>query len=223
MVRQARSEATRRRIIAAAVELFNDAGYPATGLGDIIDRARMTKGALYYHFGSKEALAMAIIEEGTVKLLGAFDRDSSAPALERLIHGSFLVADLLSTDDVARCGGHLLRVIGDFNSIAATVYTGWLEAFVARVVEAAEEGDLRPDVDPQAIGETVMCAMLGLEVLTTAIDSRDGVLERLARVWGLLLPTIVAEESLPYFQEYLARESMRHVPDSTSTDSTSTD
>ena len=61
MVRQARSEATRQRIVNAAVELFSDVGYQATGLGDIIERAQLTKGALYYHFDSKEALATAII------------------------------------------------------------------------------------------------------------------------------------------------------------------
>ena len=42
MVRQARSEATRSKIITSAVELFNEIGYPATGLGDIIERAEMT-------------------------------------------------------------------------------------------------------------------------------------------------------------------------------------
>ena len=69
MVRQARSEATRRKIIMSAVELFNEIGYPATGLGDIIERAEMTKGALYYHFDSKESLATAIIEEGSAHLV----------------------------------------------------------------------------------------------------------------------------------------------------------
>ena len=49
MVRQARSEATRKKIVDAAVELFTEVGYQATGLGDIIERAEMTKGALYYH------------------------------------------------------------------------------------------------------------------------------------------------------------------------------
>ena len=84
MVRQARSEATRRKIMTSAVELFNEIGYPATGLGDIIERAEMTKGALYYHFDSKESLATAIIEEGSVRLAEAFRSitASSAPALE---------------------------------------------------------------------------------------------------------------------------------------------
>ena len=87
MVRQARSEATRQRIVNAAVELFSEVGDQATGLGDIIERAQLTKGALYYHFDSKEALATAIIEEGADIALRAFRSisDPSSPALENMI------------------------------------------------------------------------------------------------------------------------------------------
>src|ERR1700752_3008962 len=111
MVRQARSETTRRRIITSAVELFNEIGYPAAGLGDIIDRAEMTKGALYYHFDSKESLATAIIKEGSSHLSAAFRNitGSSAPALETIIHGVFVIADVLSTDQLARSGTQLMR------------------------------------------------------------------------------------------------------------------
>ena len=62
-------------------------------VGGIIERAEMTKGALYYHFDSKESLATAIIEEGSVRLAEAFRgiAASSAPALETIIHGVFVV------------------------------------------------------------------------------------------------------------------------------------
>ena len=123
MVRQARSEATRKKIINAAVDLFAEVGYQATGLGDIIERAELTKGALYYHFDSKEALATAIIEEGANTALTAFQSISepSAPALENMIHGVFVVANLITTDKMVRTGTQLLRVFGEFN--AATVLT----------------------------------------------------------------------------------------------------
>ncbi len=212
MVRQARSEATRRRIIASAVELINEIGYPATGLGDIIERGEMTKGALYYHFDSKEALATAIIEEGSRHLADAFRSitDSSAPALENIIHGVFVVTDLLSTDEVARSGTQLLRAFGEFNDAAARVYGGWLEEMIDRVRQAIDEGDLRADIDPQAVGDTIVAAMLGAELLSNATSAGADVLARVARTWEVLLPGIVSDESLSYFREFLARESMRH-------------
>jgi len=154
MVRQARSEATRRRIITSAVELFNEIGYPAAGLGDIIERAEMTKGALYYHFDSKESLATAIIEEGSAHLVEAFRSitASSAPALEGIIHGVFVVADLLSTDQIARSATQLLRAFGEFNDAAARTYGGWVAEMTERTRQAIDEGDLRGDLDPQAVG-----------------------------------------------------------------------
>jgi AcrR family transcriptional regulator len=212
MVRQARSEATRRKIITSAVELFNDNGYPATGLGDIIERAEMTKGALYYHFDSKETLATAIIEEGSAHLVAAFRNitASSAPALESIIHGVFVVADLLSTDQVARSGTQLLRAFGEFNDAAARTYGAWVAEMTERTHQAIDDGDLRGDLDPHAVGETIVGLMLGMELLANATTAGADVMQRVARTWKVLLPGIVSQESLSYFDEFVARESMRH-------------
>jgi AcrR family transcriptional regulator len=214
MVRQARSEATRRKIISAAVEVFNEIGYPAAGLGDIIERAEMTKGALYYHFDSKESLATAIIEEGSVRLADAFRSvsTSSAPALEGIIHGVFVVADLMATDQIARSGTQLLRAFGEFNEVAARTYSGWTTEMTEQARQAIDEGDVRGDVDPQAIGETIVGSMLGAELLASATTAGADVLERVTRAFKVLLPAIVNQESLPYFTEFLARESMRRSP-----------
>ena len=46
MAPQARSEATRQKILGAAMDLFSEVGYATAGLGEIIDRAGMTKGLL---------------------------------------------------------------------------------------------------------------------------------------------------------------------------------
>jgi AcrR family transcriptional regulator len=212
MVRQARSEATRTKIITSAVELFNETGYPATGLGDIIERAEMTKGALYYHFDSKESLATAIIEEGSAHLVGAFRSiiTSSAPALEGIIHGVFVVADLLSTDQIARSATQLLRAFGEFNEAATRTYGGWMAQMMQSTRQAIDEGDIRGDLDPQAVGETIVGSMLGAELLANATTAGADILARVARTWKVLLPAIVTQESLSYFDEFLARESMRH-------------
>ena len=82
MVVQARAEATRRRIIDAAIALFSEEGYGDTGLAAIMDRADVSKGAFYYHFESKEALASAIIGEGVTQLLDTFHELTSAPSPE---------------------------------------------------------------------------------------------------------------------------------------------
>lgn len=202
---------TRRKIITAAVDLFSEIGYPATGLGEIIERADMTKGALYYHFDSKEALAEAIIEEGGASMLAAFHNitDSSSPALENLIHGLFVVCDFSRTDRVAEIGLHLLQTFAGINDTTQRVYASWLDAISAQLHRAATEGDLREGVDPGAAAEVILAATLGAEALARAGSGGTDLRERIVRTWGLLLPALVDAESLEYFREFLARESMR--------------
>ena len=213
MVRQARSEATRRKILDAAVALFSEVGYLSTGLGDIIERAELTKGALYYHFDSKESLADAIVEESGTTVLNAFRRscESSSPALENIIHGMFVVANLIVGDRFARTGRQLTRAVGEFTGAAAHNYSSWLATMTAQTGRASAEGDLRGDLDPEVAGETIVAAMLGSELISNATSGGADLVRRLVRTWEILLPAIASDESLPYFREFLARESMRNL------------
>lgn len=214
MARQARSEVTRRKIIDAAVELFNEIGYPATGLGDIIERAELTKGAFYYHFDAKEALAEAIIEEAGARMLATFRTitGSSSPALENLVHGLFVVTDFTVSDKLASIGMQLLRTFSGLNDAAGRVYEGWLDDLAEQVGQAGAEGDLRSDLDAKTTAEVILGSMLGAEALSRAIATSSDLRQRVARTWELLLPAIVSDESLDYFREFLARESLRRSP-----------
>jgi AcrR family transcriptional regulator len=212
VARQARSEATRRKIIDAAVDLFNERGYAASGLGEIIDRVEKTKGALYYHFDSKESLACAIIDEGAATVLAAFDTVSTspAPALESLIHGVFVVSDLLHTDKLARTGIQLARTMGDFADAASRAYSSWHTAMGTKARLAQEQGDLREDIESEVVAELVITTLLGAELISTPVSAGSDLTDRLTRLWQVVLPAVAAEASLPYFLEYLARESMSH-------------
>jgi len=209
--RQTRSEVTRRKIIDAAVELFNDVGYSGTGLGDIIERAGMTKGALYHHFNSKEALAVAIINEGSDILLKTFQgiSRSSAPALESMIHGVLVTVDLANTDKLVRMGAVLLRIFAKFSEASTLNYGVWLAEMGEQARRAQAEGDLRDDIDAQAAGEFIISAMLGAELISNAVSGGGDLLERVTGTWEFLLSAIASEQSLPYLREFLARESLR--------------
>lgn len=58
---------TRRRIIASAIALFSKKGYEHTTFTDIAQRLKMTKGAVYWHFESKEALLRTIVDEALAR------------------------------------------------------------------------------------------------------------------------------------------------------------
>lgn len=79
MARKTKEEAkkTRARIIASALSLFVKKGYEHTTFTDIAASMKMTKGAVYWHFKSKEALLVALVDE----MLQKFSRqlESLAP------------------------------------------------------------------------------------------------------------------------------------------------
>jgi AcrR family transcriptional regulator len=214
MVRQARSEATRRRIVDSAVELINEIGYPASGLADIIERAELTKGALYYHFDSKEAVATAIIEEGASRILDAFRSAGGpgAPAMENIVHGMFLVADVITNDAGAQAASRLLRTFGGFNAAAKATYEALHDELGERVKSAVDEGDLRSDLDAAAIVATVISITFGAEQVSSAMSEGRDLRQRFAQYWVIMLPALVPEDSLGYYQEFLARQSMRKPP-----------
>jgi TetR/AcrR family transcriptional regulator, transcriptional repressor for nem operon len=53
---------TRERIIEAAVQLFYEQGYEATGMAEILKRAGANSGSFYYFFKGKEDLLLAVLE-----------------------------------------------------------------------------------------------------------------------------------------------------------------
>ncbi len=220
MARQVRSEVTRRKILDAAIEVFGEVGYPAAGWGTIIERTGMTKGALYHHFDSKDSLASAIIEEGSETLVVAFRNvcGSSSPALENMIHGTFAVTNVLNSDKTARAAEQLTAALSGFNKAAAHFCASLVELMTAEARRAAAEGDLREDVDPVVVSESVIGAVFGTRLLSTAIaakglvgdDVNEDLIARTGCMWEVLLGGIASETSLPYFRQFLAREALRH-------------
>ena len=76
MARRIKEEAeqTRARILASALDLFSTKGYSRTTLTDVAARLGMTKGAVYWHFASKEALLLALVDEMQEKFGRQIDR-----------------------------------------------------------------------------------------------------------------------------------------------------
>lgn len=57
------AEKRRHQLLAAAKKLFTKKGYRGTTTEEIARRARLTKGALYHHFKSKEDILLALLHD----------------------------------------------------------------------------------------------------------------------------------------------------------------
>jgi AcrR family transcriptional regulator len=84
------ADATRTALSAAARQLFTERGYAATSTTEIVERAGVTRGALYHHFAAKEDLFRAVFEqlEDEVTKYVAKEALTSADPLEQLRRGT---------------------------------------------------------------------------------------------------------------------------------------
>jgi hypothetical protein len=71
------------------------------------------------------------------------------------------------------------------------------------------DGDVRSGVDPEVVSTTIVGAMLGAELLSSAVSDGADLRPRLTGTLEILLPVIVAEGSLGYYRELLAQSSIR--------------
>lgn len=79
--RTERKAATRSRLLDAAARVYAAHGFSGATLDDVAEEAGLTKGAVYGHFGSKDNLLVALMEEylaaELAEQIGLFDRDET--------------------------------------------------------------------------------------------------------------------------------------------------
>ncbi|MFI2607180.1 ScbR family autoregulator-binding transcription factor [Kitasatospora sp. NPDC018619] len=207
MVKQERAGRTRQAVLLAAAEAFARVGFEAASLVDISRRAGVSKGALYFHFVSKQALADGVRRASGREVGSAALRALRAegPALQGLIDFSHELARMLREDVVVRAGVRLGRrgpvregARGGPAGAAAPVPpdAAWrsLTAVVHRLLDrAAEAGELLPEVDRRAAAELLTAVAAGQVLLAGEETGRPGP-EAVSRLWTAALPALVAAE-----------------------------
>lgn len=199
MARQARAVLTRRKILVAAAEVFDEQGYTSASMAEIFARAGVTKGALYFHFESKEELAKAVIAAD--QQYYELPEGISSP-LQAAIDISHFFAHALRSDVIARASVRLAIEHGTFSGGAFTTHILWQEKARNLFVLAAEQGELKPGVDLDAAAELLVSAFTGIQVVSQAISGRRDLHRRLTHFWKIFLPSLVPEDRLSdYYPE----------------------
>jgi AcrR family transcriptional regulator len=196
MALQARAEATRRRILDSAVDLFSELGYGETGLADVLQRAGVSKGAFYYHFDSKEAVATAIIEEFAEKLQRSarYLFDPAAPELSGVISSTFDSAAIIASDKSAKVGNELVQALSQISGAASQTYSRWTNEFVGVIARAIGPWTTARRIDTKDAAEAIWVGILGCHLLSSALN--DDQFARLNRSWKLAVQLLAPPDEV---------------------------
>jgi AcrR family transcriptional regulator len=186
--KQDRAFRTRQTILLTAASIFDEKGYQGTSIADILDRAAVTKGALYFHFASKEALAQAVIEAQSNQMTTA-EHDL---ALQSLVDLTLQVAQRLKHDSLLRASIRLTIEQGSFQPIDPAPYLGWIQLSSGLLKKAAAQGELLPHVDVERTAELVIGCFTGLQLLSQVLTARTDFVDRVKSLWTTILPGIAA-------------------------------
>jgi AcrR family transcriptional regulator len=151
----------------------------------------MSKGALSFHFGSKEELADTVRREACIRTYQASEmlRDKDQPALQTLIDLSHMVAHQLAHDHLARAAVKLARELETPPDPEINPLACWRQIFTDVAREAEKDGTLRGDATAEAVAELAFCLASGAH--SEGTDQCVDVRQRLAAHWQLLLNGLV--------------------------------
>lgn len=211
MARQVRAEVTRAAVLSAAADVFSRLGYANASLSEIIDQSGVTKGALYFHFASKEELARGVIDEGQMRLSEACTalRDGRAPALEAIIGLSYLRIEVAASDPIIAAMFRLHCEIGDHRGTGQNVVALWQADYQELAARAYAEGDIVAEGDAATVGTFLLETLMGVRGVAYATGAVDELPRRIERVWYFILPSLVDQSKLVYFREFAARRLLR--------------
>ncbi|SDP93138.1 ScbR family autoregulator-binding transcription factor [Lentzea jiangxiensis] len=190
-----RATHTRARLLQAAAEVFDREGFAGSSLTAVCARADVSKGALYCHFRSKEALGVAIIEEQSLLWHRLRDEvlEVEASPVQALITMSFEFVRRLETDLTVRVSAKLLREAVFFDVVAAAQVIGWVTVVRDLLTLARDRGELRPEVNLRHAAEQVVAELLGLQFVAQALSGGTDLRVRLGRVWRATSGCLVTE------------------------------
>ncbi|MGW3974211.1 ScbR family autoregulator-binding transcription factor [Streptomyces ardesiacus] len=193
MARQLRAEQTRATIVGAAADLFDRHGYESTSLSEIVAHARVTKGALYFHFAAKEDLAHAIMEMQTWtfrRLAEDLDRRDYS-SLEALMRLTFGMARVYKEGPVLRAGMRLATAGVPMRPTLPHPFTEWREVASFRLLNAVRQSDVHHDVDVDSVAHTLVSSVVGTCVVGAALEPVGHHPRRLAEMWHLRIRGMV--------------------------------
>ena len=167
------AEKTRARILASALSLFVKKGYERTTFTDIAARLKMTKGAVYWHFESKEALLVALVQEMLAKFQRQLEAqmpkeeltfmavaDTMVMNAERIVQDAKGMAFFMLMKTQIRWGNDSMAKTRE--ELLSSKTHGPYHAFIRAVENDIAARRVREDVNPVAVATVAVSVWDGL-------------------------------------------------------------
>ncbi|MFC9473943.1 TetR family transcriptional regulator [Nocardia sp. NPDC056952] len=207
---QERARRTRAAIIKSAAVEFGKSGYAAASLNRILEGSRATKGAMYFHFDSKEDLARAVLETAVERYRTCAERWLARADLGPLdvLHGMVDEIALRLEHDTIVQAEYRLVIEPDFHRDTGNG-GGRIVGRATRVlaVRAIDDGQLRADADPDRFTRTLSAALAGQRYLVDPIS--NGSAADLRARFAEVLEVIVEAMATPLWIQNFRTEGWR--------------
>ena len=167
------AEKTRARILASALSLFVKKGYERTTFTDVAARLKMTKGAVYWHFDTKEALLVALVKEMLEKFQRRLEEflprgeltfkavaDMMVQSAGRLVEDPRSAAFFMLMKTRIRWGADSMAETRE--KLLSRSMNGPYHTFIKAVENDIAAGRVRKDVNPVAIASVAVAVWDGL-------------------------------------------------------------
>jgi AcrR family transcriptional regulator len=191
MAQQERAVRTRHAVIQAAAAVFAERGYAAATIAEILERAGVTKGALYFHFTSKESLARGVIESQITD-------DHWVPRemkLQEWVDLSMTLAARIP-HEVVLVAGIRLSADGQGRAMFGSAWPAWMEVVREKVAAAKEQGEVLAHIDPQQTAELFVGSWIGMQALSEAQSNWTDLSGRISTLFNYILPAIATPAAL---------------------------
>jgi len=169
---------TRQRLLQAAFQEIYHSGFQGSDLEAILNRAGVTKGALYHHFENKLGLGYAVVDEVILPMM----RDKWLRPLEHAKNPIDVLARIVrstSTKPEWLRGGCPVNNLAQemspldegFRKRLAKLFSGWHRGIAAALREGQKRGLVRSDADPDERADFLVAVYEGY--VSLAKNSQD--------------------------------------------------
>ncbi|MGG2460760.1 ScbR family autoregulator-binding transcription factor [Streptomyces sp. RGM 3693] len=186
MARQDRAIRTRRVILEAAASVFDEFGFDRATIAEILTRAGVTKGALYFHFPSKEDLALAVLHEQVLDIAVR----PQAIKLQEFVDAGQILAYRLRHDAIQRGAARLAIEQSSNHLDRRQSMSAWSSFVEGLLKEAKARGEVMDSVNVRDTAELFVGAFAGLQMMSKAFTNQNDLSQRLTVFFEHTLPTI---------------------------------